>query len=538
MAQHIRHGLAGSVSPPSWPAGEDGDGEADVVEAEAEVYSPSRFDPVARAASTVIGGPAGRRLASAVGFWGAAPILVLLSGVTLALGLLQKQHCRAQGWSSPDQFWHACYSDIPVLYSSRALGAHPRPSLGHALGSGGLGQSPLAGTMMWLTSRFVSNSPTAGREYFDLSAVLLTLALVVAVAAVAFTAGSRSWDAAHLALSPVIITAGLISYELLAVALTALALLALARARPVLGGLLFGLAVDSAPQVALLGLVVAVLAARYLYQRQAGLVFAGSALGCWFVVRILLLTGLTGGLGPAFRSWRDSVPGYGSFWLVPQLLGASNPQPATSIGGRAIQGLFGWIFDVGALGGRPAAVLSVFFFVILAAGVVRYTILADPPAERDDFATFVTDRVAPLTLALLAVLLLTIKSLPVQESLLLLPFIALSGLPWRDHLIWAATEVVYFVGVWLYIGGDTTPSHGLPASFYLILLLARLAGIGWVGAQGVQAYRRAALVDVWPEPGYGPTGAEAFSGEQISSQADDAGRLLTDRGVPVSHHAG
>jgi len=47
---------------------------------------------------------------------------------------------------------------------------------------------------------------------------------------------------------------------------------------------------------------------------------------------------------------------------------------------------------------------------------------------------------------------------------------------------------VYFVGVWLYIAGTSAPTRGLPPGFYLLLLLARLGGIVWLG---VQAYRAA-----------------------------------------------
>ena len=495
----------------------------------AGVFSPSRHDPVVGAASTVIGGPAGRRLATSTGFWRAAPVLVFLACLTLSAGLVQKQHCRAQGWSSPDQFWHACYSDIPVLYSSASLGATPHPSLGHTLGPGGLQQPPLAGALMWLTSAFIPNSGKSGvREYFDLSTVLLAFLLAIAVAAVVYIAGRRSWDAAHLALSPVLITAGLISYEMLGVTLTAVALLALARGRPILGGVLFGLAVASAPQVAVVGVVVALLVSRYL-RNVVGLAFGGTALVTWFVLRVLLLPGFSGGLGPAFKSWRQASPGYGSLWLVPQLLGASHPQPATSTGGKVLQGLFGWLFDAGSLTGGRASVLAVLLFAVLAGAVLASTVIADPPPDQSDWVElpddypaeltdsaeltlarefhpvapddvsgrFLTTRVAPLSLALLAVVLITAKTLPVQTSLLLLPLIALTGLRWRDHLIWAATELVYFVGIWLYIAGETTPSRGLPATFYLILLLARLVGIGWVGVQGVLIYR-ASLVPERP----------------------------------------
>jgi hypothetical protein len=75
----------------------------------------------------------------------------------------------------------------------------------------------------------------------------------------------------------------------------------------------------------------------------------------------------------------------------------------------------------------------------------------------------------------------------VQSSLLLLPFLALAGLKWRDHLIWATTELAYFVGVWLFIAGATTANRGLPAGFYLALVLARLGGIAWIAVQAARA---------------------------------------------------
>jgi hypothetical protein len=96
-------------------------------------------------------------------------------------------------------------------------------------------------------------------------------------------------------------------------------------------------------------------------------------------------------------------------------------------------------------------------------------------------------RLAHGTLLAVAATLLVLKSLPVQSSLLLLPFIALAGLKWRDHLVWATTEIAYFVGVWLYIAGATTANRGLPAGFYLVLVLARLCGIAWIAVQAARA---------------------------------------------------
>ncbi|GAA3608391.1 hypothetical protein GCM10022223_25500 [Kineosporia mesophila] len=553
---------------------------ADIDDGEG-VYAPSRLDPLVRSASPVIGGPAGRRLASAGGFWRAGTVLVVLSAVVFGLGIVQKQHCRANGWSSPDQFWHACYSDIPVVYASSGLGGADRLGLSASLGpAGGLGQSPLAGLMMWVTSGLIDGDAAgANRSFFDLTALLLAAFLAVAVAATAFTLGRRGWDASHLALSPVIVTAGLISYQLLAVALVAIALFALSRSRALAGGILLGLGIAAAPQVAVIGLVVAVLALwrSHSYDPEseldsdeavieagrdpralAGVSFAGSAVITWLVVRVLLLPGATGELGTAWDSWRHGSPGYGSLWLVPQLLGASEPDPASSWGGRAAQLFFGWLFSADALSGTATSALVAIAMIAAAALLLRLTVARVAPlapirtarTEDDDqtatgprsstpsstMADWVVRRVAPTSLAALAFLLVISKSLPAQASLLLLPLIALTGLRWRDHLIWAGTEAVYFVGIWLYIAAETTSNRGLPAQFYLIMLLARLAGITWVGIQGILVYRGSQAVDETFRDQAVPTGSIGI--EEISSPGLDEGTLRGDREAGTPHSLG
>ena len=72
--------------------------------------------------------------------------------------------------------------------------------------------------------------------------------------------------------------------------------------------------------------------------------------------------------------------------------------------------------------------------------------------------------VAEVSLVMLAIVLVTGTTLTPQASLWLLPLVALVGLRWRDHLIWAGVEAAYFVAVWLYIAGLTTPDRGLPAA--------------------------------------------------------------------------
>ena len=438
--------------------------------------------------SAVAGGPVGRRLARG-GIWGAAPVLVLLAVAMLAGGVLEKQHCRAQGWSSPDQFWHACYSDIPVLYGSARLGDPDAPTLTEAVSPAGLGQPPLASAAMWVVSRFAGGSGSGSAlRFFDLSTLVLAVLLVSGVVMLAAALRTRRWDAAHLALSPLLLTAALVSYQLLAVALIAGVALAISRGRAVLAGVLLGLGVAAAPQVAVLGAAVLLLAPwrrgsagagadaagaadgsagpRGADQRAAGLraaglpdaiALAGTAALVWAATRVVLFSGLGGGIREAWEGWRGAGPGYGSIWLVPQLLAESRPRQAR------------WWFSASLEPGLTTTLSVLALLAVLAVGVWVSR------AGRPGFA--------PLALMLMAGVLLANTSLPVQASLLLLPLIAASGLAWRDHLVWAVAELAYFVGIWLYIAGQTTPERGLPANFYLVLVLVRLGAIAWIGIQ-------------------------------------------------------
>ena len=85
--------------------------------------------------------------------------------------------------------------------------------------------------------------------------------------------------------------------------------------------------------------------------------------------------------------------------------------------------------------------------------------------------------VAEVSLVMLAIVLVTGTTLTPQASLWLLPLVALVGLRWRDHLIWAGVEAAYFVAVWLYIAGLTTPDRGLPPGDYAVFA-ARAGGGG------------------------------------------------------------
>ena len=53
--------------------------------------------------------------------------LVVLVIFASLLSFAKSSHCQNTGWTTPDQYIHACYSDLPALYGSRGLDKNEWP---------------------------------------------------------------------------------------------------------------------------------------------------------------------------------------------------------------------------------------------------------------------------------------------------------------------------------------------------------------------------------------------------------------------------
>lgn len=402
-----------------------------------ESVAPTRIDPVAASASEITGGPLGRyaglaRRAGSSAWLPAAAILAGLSSLTVALGVLEKAHCFNSGWSNPDQFWHACYSDLPV---SSGIG-HAMPYLS---GAPHLNQPLISGLVMWLVGLGVPDGSVLAREqwYFALWAVLVTVIVMVLVIVTAASVPCAPWRAAHVAFSPVLVLAGLVSVDLLGVLLASVALWAWGRNKIVLSGVVMGLAISARSYPLVLLVAIGLLAARS-GRMGAWSRLAATALVTWFAVSLPWLVINADGLLSVYRSWWRSGASYGSLWIVSGLLGYPLQGRVTALA------ILGWV-------------------IALVVGAIFALSMDRRPT------------VAEVCLVMLVIVVVTSKAMPVQAGLWLLPLIALVGLPWRDHLIWAGAEAIYFIAVWLYIAGLSQPDRSLPAGFYSLLVLVRVA---------------------------------------------------------------
>ncbi|WP_151523744.1 hypothetical protein [Serinicoccus kebangsaanensis] len=417
---------------------------------------PSWVDPVVRRATGAIGGPLGRHgVVGGTGLAGVAAAVTLLGTLALGLGVWRSGHCLMKGWSTPDQFWRACYSDLPVVHVSSPLGDRALPWVGEGAATG---TPPLPGAVMWLIAQV---SPAAGpglaaqQWVFALWALLCVPLVAVAVVALVSMTPGRPWQAAMLAASPVLVLLAHVSTDLLGVTLMVLGLWAWQRDRPWLCGLLLGPAVLVRPFPLLVLVAIGLLAWRRGSPLPALQAVVGAALGA-LVVLVPLVAVQPEALSAA-QQWWSQPAGYGALQMVPRLMGVTVPTEVTT------------------------AVVVAGWLAALGVGV-----WASAPGRSASRPELGVDQLAALMIGVVA---LTAASLSVQSGLWLLPFLALSTIRWSSHLVWAGAEALAFLTTWLHIAFASDPGRGLPPDAYALVVVLRAAAWSWILWQVVRTPR-------------------------------------------------
>jgi uncharacterized membrane protein len=320
-------------------------------------------------------------------------------------------------------------------------------------------------------------------------AVLAVAALVLLAWWVRGIRGHPGADPLHVVLAPVAALTLLLSPDLLGVVLATGGLWAWSRRQPVLAGALLGAGLMARTYPGLLLVVVALHAWRTGREREL-LRVGGGALAAVAVVAGPLLLTSPSTLTRAWSASFDNAAGLGSLWYLPTLAGSAwSPSVLTVV-----------------------SVLGVALAVLLA-GLLVLGAPRTPP-------------LGAVALVVVAVVLATGRSFPVQASLWLVPLVALAGLRWRDHLVWALAEGIHFVAVWLYLAGLQDANRSVPASWYAVALLLRVAAVVHLA---VRAWRTASsfpreAVDLPPEVGSSHLAGDPPSGEVGAPAAEFSGR--------------
>src|SRR5919206_2523712 len=207
---------------------------------------PGRSDVFVRGLSEAIGGPLGEhavRPSTRPGrFWTVSRIILALTCLTLALHWVQKSPCQDGDWQKDIQYTRFCYTDVLALYYAEHLNEGKVPYRDQAVEYPVLTGYLMGALGLPVHALGVRNPDLNQGQWFYNANALVLSALAVATAAVILALRRRRpWDAAIFAVSPILFVTATVNWDFLAIGLAAFGLLAWARRRPVLAGVLLGL---------------------------------------------------------------------------------------------------------------------------------------------------------------------------------------------------------------------------------------------------------------------------------------------------------
>jgi uncharacterized membrane protein len=382
---------------------------------------------------------------------GSTTALVLASLIGSALGFLNKAACRSGDWNFYlKQFQAHCYTDIYPLYFNEQLSEGKVPYTGHPV------EYPvLIGAAMqavaWLV-RPISDPYTRGREFFDVTVLLLALCAVAGTLATAYLAGrSRRWTALGVALAPGLILASFINWDLIAMALVALGMAAWAARRHVLAGVLLGLAVATKFYPVLFFGPLLLLCLRAGRMRAFWVTITSAAVA-WLAVNLPVALAAPAGWGRFYALSKERPADWGSIWYFFETEH--------------------WRF-VGSLTGGS---LNLFSAAVFAAGcvVIGALILTAPRRPR----------VPQVFFLVLAVFLLSNKVWSPQYVIWLVPLVVLARPRLWAYAVWQVAEVTYFFAIWAYLitiatgpGPASVAAGGIGTGVYFAALLSRFVAV-------------------------------------------------------------
>ncbi len=423
---------------------------------------PSRSDGFVRGLSGLIGGPLGdhavtreRPSGGERRFWTAMRIVLALTCLTLALHWVQKSPCQDGAWVNNEQYTRFCYTDVLALYYAERLNEGAVPYADHPV------EYPvLTGYFMGALGLPVhaigEGNPgiNQGQWFYNANALVLGALAVATVAVLLALRRRRPWDAALFALAPALLLTATVNWDLLAIGLAAFGLLAWARSRPALAGVLLGLAGAAKMwPLFILGpiLVLALRAGRL----RAALTAIGTAVVTVVAVNLPVAIPYRENWNRFFELNTDRPIDWGTLWYIGRYLDGKFGEPGSA-------GPFQWLdANIPTLN-----YLSYALFGLACLGIGALALLA--PRR---------PRLGQLAFLVVAAFLIFSKVWSQQFVLWLLPLIVLARPKWGAFLAWQVAEVCYFVAFYGELLGAQTGQPVFPEGVFVLAASLRLVTV-------------------------------------------------------------
>ena len=357
-------------------------------------------------------------------------VVLLLALLASLLSFAKFNHCALTGWQSPDQYVHACYSDIPALYGERAL---DKGVWAYSSGADSVEYPVVQGAVMWFTAKVI---PNGINNYFYGSALLLAL-LFIFISLLLFK--MKPNFGYLLPLAPAVIASIFINWDLWAIATMMLAIYWFDRKAELASAVALGIAISTKFLPIFLLLPIAII---FFRQERISKFFKYVAIAMATFAAINLPVALTTPEG----WWRfydlnlNRGSDWGSVWYSLSNLG----------------------LDL-----THQNYLSV---LCLAIGLTALTIFLLQLRS--------TPTLAHTAIFVMIIVMAVSKVYSPQYVLWLTPLAIIAIIDKRELTIfwfWQGAEVAYHLAIWQHLAQVTGAKFGLPVVAYSVIALIRIA---------------------------------------------------------------
>jgi uncharacterized membrane protein len=348
---------------------------------------------------------------------------------------LKFSQCIGINWATPDQYVHACYSDIPALFSERGLSGG---AWSYGSGSQSVEYPVITGTIMWLLAKLTFGA--SALTYFNIN-VLFIVCLFISLALLIH---KMKPEFSYLfPLAPAAVASLYINWDLWAIISMMAAIYWFDKKRYEFSALALGISV--ATKFMPIFLLLPIL---YIFWQRKSYKLAARyfAITASVIIAINLPIALTTPTG---------------WWRFYEL----NLQRSSDWGSI-------W-YSLSALGINLANInyLSILLLLIGLAGVTIYLLelKATPP-------------LAEISFVVLSVVMTASKVYSPQYVLWLVPLAVLALKNKKDvyaFWIWQGAEMVYHLAIWQHLALVTNAKFGLPADFYAVISLLRVSALAF-----------------------------------------------------------
>ena len=341
------------------------------------------------------------------------------------LSFLKFSHCEKHDWQSPDNYIHACYTDIAPLYTERGL---DKDIWAFASGEQSVEYPVLMGVVMYLTALPLNDI----RDYYFLNIFLLALLFIATV----FIAQRINVYGFYYALAPAVIGSLFINWDLWGIPTMLLAIYWYDRKKFDYSAIALGISVATKFFPVLLLIPILAIAAR---SNRLPIRYLSIFTGTWLAINMPVALTTPTGWWHFYKFNMERGPDWGSIWNVGQIFGltSGNTNFLSLLGTLAI---LSWVM-VYLFGLKTTPTLAEVSFIVFASALILGKVYSPQ-----------------YVLWLTALAVIAIKTKPT-----LIIF-------W----VWQMAELAYHIAIWQHLALISEAKFGLAQNFYGAISLIRL----------------------------------------------------------------